>query len=80
TDESGAIGLAGVMGGRSTEIGASTTNVLIEAANFDPVSIARSARRHKLPSEASRRFERGVDPQVAAVAAAPVGPRLVAHP
>ncbi|TFB91185.1 phenylalanine--tRNA ligase subunit beta [Cryobacterium algoricola] len=77
TDESGAIGLAGVMGGRSTEIGATTTNVLIEAANFDPVSIARSARRHKLPSEASRRFERGVDPQVAAIAAARVVQLLV---
>ncbi len=64
-DSSGAIGLAGVMGGARTEIGATTTNVLIEAANFDPVSIARSARRHKLPSEASRRFERGVDPLVA---------------
>jgi phenylalanyl-tRNA synthetase beta chain len=44
--------------------------VLIEAANFDPVSIARTARRHKLPSEASRRFERGVDPKVAEAAAA----------
>lgn len=71
-DESGAIGLAGVMGGASTEIGAGTRNVLIEAANFDPVSIARTARRHKLPSEASRRFERGVDPEVAAAAAARV--------
>ncbi len=69
TDDSGAIGLAGVMGGASTEIGRETRNVLIEAANFDPVSIARTARRHKLPSEASRRFERGVDPQVAVAAA-----------
>ena len=72
TDESGPIGLAGVMGGASTEIDGSSSNVLIESANFDPVSIARSARRHKLPSEASRRFERGVDPAVAAVAAARV--------
>ncbi len=72
TDESGPIGLAGVMGGASTEIGSSTRNVLVEAANFDPVSIARTARRHKLPSEASRRFERGVDPQVAVAAAARV--------
>ncbi|QKE84994.1 phenylalanine--tRNA ligase subunit beta [Arthrobacter sp. NEB 688] len=56
------IGIAGVMGGASTEVSASTTDVLIEAAHFDPVSIARSARRHRLPSEASRRFERGVDP------------------
>ncbi|WP_105035187.1 phenylalanine--tRNA ligase subunit beta [Cryobacterium aureum] len=77
TDESGPIGLAGVMGGASTEITAQTVNVLVEAANFDPVSIARSARRHKLPSEASKRFERGVDPRVAAVAAARVVQLLV---
>lgn len=69
TDDSGAIGLAGVMGGASTEITDTTSDVLIEAANFDPVSIARTARRHKLPSEASRRFERGVDPKVAEIAA-----------
>jgi phenylalanyl-tRNA synthetase beta chain len=68
TDDSGPIGLAGVMGGATTEIGAESVNVLVEAANFDPVTIARSARRHKLASEASRRFERGVDPQVAAPA------------
>ncbi|CAN5188059.1 phenylalanine--tRNA ligase subunit beta [soil metagenome] len=72
TDSSGPIGLAGVMGGASTEISDATINVLVEAANFDPVSIARTARRHKLPSEASRRFERGVDPAVAEAAAARV--------
>ena len=77
TDDSGPIGIAGVMGGASTEIRATTTNVLVEAANFDPVSIARSARRHKLPSEASRRFERGVDPEVADAAAARVVELLV---
>ncbi len=77
TDDSGPIGLAGVMGGASTEIGAESTSVLIEAANFDPTSIARTARRHKLPSEASRRFERGVDPAVARVAAARVVDLLV---
>ncbi|WP_213816532.1 phenylalanine--tRNA ligase subunit beta [Glaciihabitans sp. dw_435] len=71
-DDSGAIGLAGVMGGAATEIGDTTTNVLIEAAGFDPTTIARSARRHKLPSEASKRFERGVDPKVAPAAAARV--------
>ena len=76
-DDSGAIGIAGVMGGAATEIGAATTAVLIEAANFDPVSIARSARRHKLPSEASRRFERGVDPTVAVAAADRVAQLLV---
>ncbi|MCK1820789.1 phenylalanine--tRNA ligase subunit beta [Streptomyces sp. XM83C] len=46
-----------------------TTDVVIEAAHFDQVSIARTARRHKLSSEASRRFERGVDPAAAAAAA-----------
>ena len=71
------VGLAGVMGGANTEISDVTTNVLIEAANFDPVSIARSARRHKLSSEASKRFERGVDPEIAAVAAGRVAQLLV---
>ncbi len=69
TDESGPIGLAGVMGGGETEMTQATRNVLIEAATFDPVTIARTARRHKLPSEASRRFERGVDPLIPFVAA-----------
>ncbi|MFI5572106.1 phenylalanine--tRNA ligase subunit beta [Streptomyces sp. NPDC051740] len=75
TDDRGPIGLAGVMGGADTEIAdhddleKSTGDVVIEAAHFDQVSIARTARRHKLSSEASRRFERGVDPQAAAAAA-----------
>ncbi|MFF4789842.1 phenylalanine--tRNA ligase subunit beta [Streptomyces sp. NPDC001276] len=75
TDERGPIGLAGVMGGANTEIADhedtenATTEVVIEAAHFDQVSIARTARRHKLSSEASRRFERGVDPQAASAAA-----------
>ncbi len=78
-DESGPIGLAGVMGGESTEVSATTKNVLVEAANFDPISIARSARRHKLPSEASKRFERGVDHSVAKYAAARVVQLLEVH-
>ncbi|MGP9782612.1 phenylalanine--tRNA ligase subunit beta [Arthrobacter sp. MYb211] len=69
TDQSGAIGIAGVMGGTTTEVSDGTGRVLIEAAHFDAVSIARSRRRHKLPSEASKRFERGVDPQVMQIAA-----------
>ena len=77
TDGSGPIGLAGVMGGASTEISDATTDVLVEAANFDPISIARTARRHKLPSEASRRFERGVDPTLGPVAAQRVVDLLV---
>ena len=68
-DDSGPIGIAGVMGGASTEVSESTSRILLEAAIFDPISVARTARRHKLPSEASRRFERGVDPEVSAVAA-----------
>ncbi|CCK31366.1 Phenylalanyl-tRNA synthetase beta chain [Streptomyces davaonensis JCM 4913] len=75
TDDRGPIGLAGVMGGANTEIADhedlenATSDVVIEAAHFDQVAIARTARRHKLSSEASRRFERGVDPAAAAAAA-----------
>ncbi|HWH28874.1 MAG TPA: phenylalanine--tRNA ligase subunit beta, partial [Mycobacteriales bacterium] len=69
TDDSGPIALAGVMGGASTEIGPSTTTVLLESAHFAPVAVARTARRHRLPSEASKRFERGVDPALPDVAA-----------
>jgi len=79
TDESGPIGLAGVMGGGTTEMTAATRNVLIEAAIFDTVSIARTARRHKLPSEASKRFERGVDPLIPFVAARRVADLMVAY-
>ncbi len=79
TDESGPIGLAGVMGGGTTEMSDATRNVLIEAAAFDTVSIARTARRHKLPSEASRRFERGVDPLIPFVAARRVADLMVEH-
>ena len=59
------LGLAGIMGGASSEISDSTTDVLLEAAYFDPMTIARSSKRHGLRSEASNRFERGVDPNVA---------------
>ncbi len=68
-DDSGAIGVAGVMGGASTEIGSATSDIVIEAAHFTPSVVSRAARRHQLLSEASRRFERGVDPALAAVAA-----------
>jgi phenylalanyl-tRNA synthetase beta chain len=62
TDDSGPIGLAGVMGGASTEISAATTDVVIEAAHFDAIVIARGSRRHKLSTEGAKRWERGVDP------------------
>ncbi|WP_172120847.1 phenylalanine--tRNA ligase subunit beta [Actinomyces faecalis] len=61
--------LAGVFGGAAAEVDAGTTDVLIEAAHFDSVSVARSARRHKLPTESSKRNERGVDTALAPVAA-----------
>ncbi|MFJ4028153.1 phenylalanine--tRNA ligase subunit beta [Paenarthrobacter sp. NPDC089989] len=77
SDDSGAIGIAGVMGGAHTEVSDSTTNILVEAAHFDEVSIARSRRRHKLPSEASKRFERGVDWHIANIAAQRVVDLLV---
>ncbi|WP_026545499.1 phenylalanine--tRNA ligase subunit beta [Arthrobacter sp. 35/47] len=77
TDGSGAIGIAGVMGGAATEVSDATTDVLVESAHFDEVSIARARRRHKLPSEASKRFERGVDWHVADVAAQRVVDLLV---
>jgi phenylalanyl-tRNA synthetase beta chain len=64
------IGLAGVMGGASSEISAGTTEVLLEAAFFDPMSIARTVKRLDLRTEASRRFERGVDPTLASRAIA----------
>src|SRR3954453_23813384 len=69
TDDSGPIAIAGVMGGATTEIDASTTTIVLESAHFDSVSIAYTARRHRLPSEASRRYERGVDDALAPVAA-----------
>ncbi len=77
TDDSGPIGLAGVMGGATTEISDATTNVIIEAAHFDAMTIARTSRRHKLSSEASRRFERGVDPAATYAAAHRVAQLLV---
>ena len=63
------LGIAGVMGGAYSEVEDSTTDILLETAHFDAVSIARSSRRHKLHSEAAKRFERGTDPLLPAVAA-----------
>lgn len=79
TDDSGPIALAGVMGGASTEIGPETTAIVLEAAHWHPASISRAVRRHKLPSEAAKRFERGVDPAIAAVALQRCVDLLVEH-
>ena len=73
------IGLAGVMGGEDSGVSPTTTDVLVEAAHFDPVSVARTSRRHRLTSEASKRFERGVDPQLPRVAAARAAELLVRY-
>jgi phenylalanyl-tRNA synthetase beta chain len=79
TDASGPIGLAGVMGGSTTELSLNTRNIVIESAHFDAMTIARTSRRHKLSSEASRRFERGVDPEATYAAAHRVAELLVEH-
>jgi phenylalanyl-tRNA synthetase beta chain len=60
-DGSGPVALAGVMGGENSEIGADTTDVALESAFFDPIRIRRTARRLDLRSEASARFEKGID-------------------
>ena len=69
-DDLHALALAGTMGGASSEVTAQTTSIALEAARFDPVSIARNSRSHRLSSEASRRLERGVDPSLAKIASA----------
>ena len=68
-DDTGPVALAGVMGGATSEVGPATTDLVIESAHFEPTAVARTSRRLKLASEASRRFERGVDPDLAPAAA-----------
>jgi phenylalanyl-tRNA synthetase beta chain len=68
-DAERAIALAGIMGGEDTEIGDGTTDVLLEAANFDPNTIFRTSERLRLRTEGSNRWEKGVDPYLAAHAA-----------
>ncbi len=78
-DDRGPIGLAGVMGGLESEIDDDTTNIALEAAHFTAPGIARCSRRHKLSSEASRRFERGVDRDLAPYASARAAALLLEH-
>ncbi len=70
TDPEKGIGIAGVMGGENSEVKDNTTDVLIEAAHFNPVSIRRTSKHLGLSTEASRRFERGADPSMPPIAAA----------
>jgi phenylalanyl-tRNA synthetase beta chain len=67
-DSSRAVGIGGIMGGAETEISFSTKNVLIECAWFEPVAVRRAARFLKLHTEASTRFGRGADPEMAELA------------
>lgn len=67
-DAGRAVGLAGVMGGEDSEISGSTRTVMLEAAWFEPVGVRRTAKRHGLHTEASHRFERGADVEMARLA------------
>ncbi len=78
TDSSGPIGLAGTMGGVETEVSGSSRDLVIEAAHFSARGVARMSRRHKLASEASARFERGVDPELQLRASARAASMLAA--
>ncbi|GAB3665699.1 phenylalanine--tRNA ligase subunit beta [Nocardioides korecus] len=79
TDDSGIIGLGGVMGGRTTEMSETTTRVLVESAHWDATSMFRTGRRHRLTSEAGKRNERGVDPEICEAAAQRVAELLAEH-
>ncbi len=79
TDDSGPIGLGGVMGGQATEIGAGTSSIVIESAHWDAVTMFRQGKRHKISSEAGKRNERGVDPTICEAVADRVVELLVAH-
>jgi phenylalanyl-tRNA synthetase beta chain len=68
-DADRAIALAGIMGGEETEIGEGTTKVLLEAANFEPFTIFKTSERLRLRTEGSNRWEKGVDPYLAAPSA-----------
>ncbi|MFI1992690.1 phenylalanine--tRNA ligase subunit beta [Actinoplanes sp. NPDC020271] len=78
-DETGPISLAAVMGGETSEWQPGTVDVLLEAAHWDPVMVGRTARRHKLFSEAAKRWERGVDPQLTLAALERAVAILVEH-
>ncbi|TDC39220.1 phenylalanine--tRNA ligase subunit beta [Micromonospora sp. KC213] len=78
-DDTGPVSLAAVMGGETSEVVDGTTNVLLEAAHWDPVMVGRTARRHRLFSEAAKRWERGVDPALPLVALERAVGLLTAH-
>jgi phenylalanyl-tRNA synthetase beta chain len=63
-DEKGPLCIAGVFGGKNSGVSDSTTSIFLESAYFNPVSIRKSAKRHQLNTDASFRFERGIDPTI----------------
>jgi phenylalanyl-tRNA synthetase beta chain len=76
-DQDGPLALAGIMGGLESEIVGTTKEIALEATHFNSRVIAQNSRRHMLTSEASRRFERGVDPQLAELASARAAQLLI---
>lgn len=63
-DEKGPLCIAGVMGGKNSGVTANTTSIFLESAYFNPVSVRKTAKRHAINSDASFRFERGIDPSI----------------
>jgi phenylalanyl-tRNA synthetase beta chain len=78
-DAERSVALAGIMGGEETEIGADTTEILLEAANFEPYTTFRTAERLRLRTEGSNRWEKGVDPYLAEQAAKLATQLIVEH-
>jgi phenylalanyl-tRNA synthetase beta chain len=78
-DAERSVALAGIMGGEETEIGESTTDVLLEAANFEPYTVFRASERLRLRTEGSNRWEKGVDPYAAEQAAKLATQLIVRH-
>jgi phenylalanyl-tRNA synthetase beta chain len=78
-DSERSVALAGIMGGEETEIGADTTEILLEAANFEPYTTFRTAERLRLRTEGSNRWEKGVDPYLAEQAAKLATQLIVEH-
>jgi phenylalanyl-tRNA synthetase beta chain len=76
-DANSALALAGTMGGLASEVTSQTSKIALEAAHFDPISIARNSRFHKLSSEASRRIERNTDPALTEIASARAAQLLI---
>ena len=78
-DDTGAIAMAGIMGGQSTAVSEHSQNILLESAYFNPLAVAGKARHYGLHTDASHRFERGVDPQISGLAMARASQLLLSN-